>query len=389
MPCTDGTNSPGGYVLMKFNLLSCLKKAAALAATLIVILMCVPGISAGLEVHAADESACWPVGGNGGRWDGGKDWPCYSSGKYHAGTDIGADSGTPIYASYSGVIETKKSLTTSYGNHIIIRCTVRGATVHIYYCHMSAFADVSVGDYVSAGQIIGYVGSTGNSTGPHLHYEVRDANKRYGSASSPNLNPCDYLPSKPGSSAPAVTHTVDTSYPTNFSAVALARMNVFNADHSVLSNHWVDAGDICTIHEVYTDGCCKVTYPTSSGSKTYYCKASNFTLAPTNHLVDLNGRLDGTWQNSINGLGTADVYINGTRVASDVSDFCNSYPEGTTYVINDIRAASGYRYTGQSSYSGTVGKSDISVDLPFERIATYTVSYNANGGGSAPAAQTK
>ena len=84
-------------------------------------------------------------------------------------------------------------MTTSYGKHIKIRATVNGSTVYIRYCHLNSFA-VNVGDKVTSGQLIAYSGSTGNSTGPHLHYEVRNSNDRYGSSSNPNLNPRDYLP---------------------------------------------------------------------------------------------------------------------------------------------------------------------------------------------------
>lgn len=121
------------------------------------------------------------------------DWPNYSSGSYHAGTDFPVSLNTPVYSTCDGEVVAVTSLTTSYGKHIKIRATVNGSTVYIRYCHLNSFA-VNVGDKVTSGQLIAYSGSTGNSTGPHLHYEVRNSNDRYGSSSNPNLNPRDYLP---------------------------------------------------------------------------------------------------------------------------------------------------------------------------------------------------
>lgn len=121
------------------------------------------------------------------------DWLNYSSGSYHAGTDFPVPLNTPVYSTCDGEVVAVTSLTTSYGKHIKIRATVNGSTVYIRYCHLNSFA-VNVGDKVTSGQLIAYSGSTGNSTGPHLHYEVRNSNDRYGSSSNPNLNPRDYLP---------------------------------------------------------------------------------------------------------------------------------------------------------------------------------------------------
>ena len=121
------------------------------------------------------------------------DWPNYSSGSYHAGTDFPVPLNTPVYSTCDGEVVAVTSLTTSYGKHIKIRATVNGSTVYIRYCHLNSFA-VNVGDKVTSGQLIAYSGSTGNSTGPHLHYEVRNSNDRYGRSSNPNLNPRDYLP---------------------------------------------------------------------------------------------------------------------------------------------------------------------------------------------------
>ncbi|MCC8046410.1 MAG: Ig-like domain-containing protein [Clostridiales bacterium] len=121
------------------------------------------------------------------------DWPNYSDGDYHGGTDFPVALNSPVYSTCDGEVVAVKSLTTSYGKHIKIKATVNGETVYIRYCHLNSYI-VKKGDKVAAGQLIGYSGSTGNSTGPHLHYEVRDANDTRGYGSNPNLNPKNYLP---------------------------------------------------------------------------------------------------------------------------------------------------------------------------------------------------
>lgn len=92
------------------------------------------------------------------------------TGKYHnhSGTDIGAYSGTEIYAAHGGIVLTS-AYHSSYGNYVVLS---RGDGITTLYAHMSKRA-VKVGDVVSQGQVIGYVGSTGSSTAPHLHFEVR------------------------------------------------------------------------------------------------------------------------------------------------------------------------------------------------------------------------
>lgn len=121
------------------------------------------------------------------------DWPRYSSGKYHSGTDFSVPKDTPVYSTCDGKVVSVKTLTKSYGKHIKIEAIVNGDTVYIRYCHLNSFA-VSEGDIVKCGQLIGYSGSTGNSTGPHLHYEVRNENDYYGNVNSPTLDPRNYLP---------------------------------------------------------------------------------------------------------------------------------------------------------------------------------------------------
>lgn len=85
----------------------------------------------------------------------------------HTGVDLAANSGTSIYASKSGTVIVA-AVSSAYGNYVVISHGSGQATL---YAHMSSMA-VSSGDYVAQGQVIGYVGSTGWSTGPHLHFEV-------------------------------------------------------------------------------------------------------------------------------------------------------------------------------------------------------------------------
>ena len=112
----------------------------------------------------------WPLPGySPGSAYGWRIHPIWGDMRFHAGEDIGAPSGTPILAADSGVATVIPNNGNGYGNYIMIN---HGGGRVTLYAHMSAFA-VSNGATVTQGQTIGYVGSTGNSTGPHLHFEVR------------------------------------------------------------------------------------------------------------------------------------------------------------------------------------------------------------------------
>ncbi len=94
--------------------------------------------------------------------------------KMHEGVDFGAPTGTPIRAAGSGTIDIA-GRHGGYGNTIVIEHNSRFKTL---YAHMSRFAaGITAGKRVNQGQIIGYVGTTGRSTGPHLHFEVRVADR--------------------------------------------------------------------------------------------------------------------------------------------------------------------------------------------------------------------
>ncbi|HEY5501553.1 MAG TPA: peptidoglycan DD-metalloendopeptidase family protein [Candidatus Humimicrobiaceae bacterium] len=88
--------------------------------------------------------------------------------KFHAGLDIYAPSGSPVYAAETGQV-IKAEYDGGYGYCILI---YHGGNFATFYAHLSGFA-ISNGQYVQRGQVIGYVGTTGFTTGPHLHFEVR------------------------------------------------------------------------------------------------------------------------------------------------------------------------------------------------------------------------
>lgn len=88
--------------------------------------------------------------------------------KFHAGMDFSAKSGTPVFATGDGVVERADANQSGYGNHIVIR---HGYGYETLYAHLSKYK-ARKGQRVKRGEIIGYVGSTGRSEAPHLHYEV-------------------------------------------------------------------------------------------------------------------------------------------------------------------------------------------------------------------------
>jgi murein DD-endopeptidase MepM/ murein hydrolase activator NlpD len=88
--------------------------------------------------------------------------------KMHQGMDFTAPTGSPIYATGDGVVERADAAASGYGNHVVIR---HGFGYETLYGHLSRYK-CRPGQHVKRGDIIGYVGSTGRSQGPHCHYEV-------------------------------------------------------------------------------------------------------------------------------------------------------------------------------------------------------------------------
>jgi len=89
--------------------------------------------------------------------------------------------------------------------------------------------------------------------------------------------------------------------------------------------------------------------------------------------LDINGYLNGASSGSLSDYGTCDVYINGSLDANDVNDYYKKWPSGTKYEIKDIRPTAEHTYSGNSSYSGTIGSSQVNVNLSFYTYGTLTV----------------
>jgi murein DD-endopeptidase MepM/ murein hydrolase activator NlpD len=124
--------------------------------------MGVPALPAGTPGAASSAGMVWPVNGIltsgfGYRW-----------GRMHEGIDIAVAEGTPIFAAASGTV-ILAAYSGGYGNYT---CIDHGGGLSTCYGHQAGYA-VSSGSSVSQGQVIGYSGNTGSSTGPHLHFEVR------------------------------------------------------------------------------------------------------------------------------------------------------------------------------------------------------------------------
>lgn len=100
--------------------------------------------------------------------------PIYKTRKYHWGMDFSAPKGTPVYATGNGKIETAKKSKRGYGNQVKID---HGFGYKTFYAHLESYV-VRRSQKVKRGDLIGYVGSSGTSTAPHLHYEVVKGNRK-------------------------------------------------------------------------------------------------------------------------------------------------------------------------------------------------------------------
>ena len=122
----------------------------------------------------------WPINGPITSEFGWREHPIFGSARFHSGIDIGGDYGIPVHAAASGVV-IEAGWIGGYGNTVMIE---HGGGIVTLYGHNESLA-VSVGQHVNQGDVISYCGSTGNSTGPHCHFEVR--------LNGEPVSPWDYL----------------------------------------------------------------------------------------------------------------------------------------------------------------------------------------------------
>ncbi len=237
------------------------------------------------------------------------------------------------------------------------------------------------------------------------------------------------------------THTVDSSYGTSFTAYPKEKItasNILDAYHNQISSTaWIGTSDLCTIHEVYTDGCCKASYPLDSGgSQTVYCKVSLFNIthtcnystyvyyeaahphyncykcsicgivnrktAETNQIKTcsscwyakfdvsassislkvgesktISATINGFWPDTMEGV--FDYDSSGIEVTTSQNAITFKGLKVGNYTLKLIIYSDGTK-------SHVIGSKSVSVAVA---KSTYSVSYNPNGGTGVPSAQTK
>ena len=138
------------------------------------------GDDGGYVMQSYGGGMIWPISGPITSEFGWRTHPIFGSARFHSGLDIGGDYGMPIHAAASGVV-IESGWIGGYGNTIMIE---HGGGIVTLYGHNESLA-VGVGQQVNQGDVIAYCGSTGNSTGPHCHFEVRVGGEP--------VSPWDYL----------------------------------------------------------------------------------------------------------------------------------------------------------------------------------------------------
>ena len=247
-------------------------------------------IFSSIQVSAA--AYTWPVSTDYGITNG------FYAYENHNGCDMACPIGTPVYAVADGTVTTamdrgclgshrsggtpqcsrgsscdawkNNGNNGSFGNYIYI---THANGVVTRYCHLRTGFAISSGQSVSQGQLIGYSGAAGNTTGPHLHFEFR--------VNGTAKNPADYLTRTNNVIPNDFPGAEDTSWNVPVWKSANYKLNTYDSYGNQESNRWIDAGDNCYVEKVYQNGYAWVKYPSSASSDGYrwaFTRAEGFSL---------------------------------------------------------------------------------------------------------------
>jgi murein DD-endopeptidase MepM/ murein hydrolase activator NlpD len=149
-------------------------QAGTLPANAVATASPLPTMMNGSPAGGEGGSLIHPLGGKGTNTSGFgmRNHPTKGGKRMHTGQDFGASQGTPIVAAAGGRVVENKNDQNGYGNYVVIEHMSGGQKIETLYGHMKDPSPLQVGASVQQGQQIGLVGSTGSSTGPHLHFEV-------------------------------------------------------------------------------------------------------------------------------------------------------------------------------------------------------------------------
>jgi hypothetical protein len=172
---------------------------------------------------------------------------------YHNGVDFAVITGTPVVAAAPGTVAKVQHDVGGYGLHVVLDCEKQGEKFRVIYAHLSENA-VHVSEQVTEGQIIGKSGNTGNSTGPHLHFEVRPEDARKPGSYVPGAQAVDpqamFLPLEPvkdvlyqarvlSAEGLNVRSGMGTGYPIVAAMAQHAVFDVLEEGYDARGNKWV------------------------------------------------------------------------------------------------------------------------------------------------------
>lgn len=332
------------------------------------------------------------------------------------GVDLTVAYGTGIYSPFTGtlqyyrrsdIIEGSRQ-SVSYGNYCTITATINGVTYQFFMAHMSSFAGsynnslsdgkviysnsdsakrswtncskstrwkeaIGEAHTVREGEYIGASGKCGYSSGDHCHIQIY--------VNGTNSDPNSYITNAFTAHSRMVEREEDPRYAayvplTGIKAKSSSKVTVYDYSGNAFSldAHYIDgANDVCTIHHVYMDGFCEITYPTSKGSATFLARTSDFALPDPRPNIQIGSTMlsgfdrvlpDGDYMIAIAGTVDKSTYYymdirGGYSPAASGTDvaLCGPYPSiPMDYDLWTIRYENGF-------YSIKQKGSDISLDV--------------------------